>query len=118
MDDAEADFVIDAVLFLASYGHLFLALYDFDLSSGTWTHKHVSTPLQSFSLDAALTTDDDSQAAPSIAQRKELYNDYLAEARRWAEKLSSDAFTASETLPGELGDLQFFSLPSGAMLQH
>ena len=118
MDDSEADFVIEAVMFLASYGHLFLPLYGFDLCSGTWTHKHVSTPLQSFSLDAALSNDDIGQTALTVQQRKTLYDHYMTEAHRWVEKLQSKPSEALQILQGELGDLQFFSLPSGAVIQH
>lgn len=114
MDDAEADYVIDAVLFVARHGHLFLALYDFDLCSGTWTHKHAASTLQSFSLDAALSGDDDKPAALTVALRKQLYDHYMTEANRWVEKLGNNPPEPLETLEGELGDLQFFSLPANA----
>ena len=39
MDDLEADFILDAVEFVANHGHHFLSLYNFDLHSGAWTHK-------------------------------------------------------------------------------
>jgi len=94
MDDAEADYVIDAVLFIARHGHLFLALYDFDLCSGTWTHKQESSTLQTFSL------------------RKQLYDHYMTDANRWVEKLRNEAPAVLEKLEGELGDIQFFALPS------
>jgi hypothetical protein len=111
MDDAEADFVIEAVMFLASYGHLFLPLYNFDLSSGTWTHKNESAKLQSFSLDAALSEDEVAQPVLTLQQRMDLYAGYITAAHRWAEKLQGEPTAASETLQGELGDLQFFPLP-------
>lgn len=118
MDDAEADYVIDAVMFLARHGHLFLALYDFDLCSGTWTHKHVSTQLQRFSLNAALSNGNSDPAPLTLRQRIKLYDHYMAEAHRWVEKLQRESSGALEKLEGELGDLQFFSLPSGALHQH
>jgi selenocysteine lyase/cysteine desulfurase len=118
MDDAEADFVIEAVMFLASYGHLFLPLYNFDLSSGTWTHKADTAALQSFSLDAALSVEDAAQVGLSLQQRKNLYGKYMTEARCWVEKLQGEPLEASETLQGELGDLQFFPLPCGTVLKH
>jgi selenocysteine lyase/cysteine desulfurase len=58
MDDAEADYVIAAVHFVAQHGHRFLALYNFDLCTGTWSHKQDSGELRQFSLDAALTEDE------------------------------------------------------------
>jgi len=112
MDDAEADYVIDAVLFIARHGHLFLSLYDFDLCSGTWTHKHESTALQTFSLDAALRDDDNDPAVLTVALRKQLYDHYMTDANRWVEKLKNDAPASLETLEGDLGEIQFFALPT------
>lgn len=113
MDDAEADYVIDAVLFLARHGHLFLSLYDFDLCSGTWTHKHESAPLQTFSLDAALRDDDNEPAVLTLPLRKQLYDHYMTDAQRWVEKLRNEVPMSLETLHGDLGELQFFALPGG-----
>jgi selenocysteine lyase/cysteine desulfurase len=112
IDDAEADYVIDAVLFIARHGHLFLSLYDFDLCSGTWTHKHESLALQTFSLDAALRDDDNDPAVLTLPLRKQLYDHYMTDANRWVEKLKNDAPASLETLEGDLGELQFFALPS------
>lgn len=39
-DDDEVDHLIEAVLFLADHGHLFVSLYDFDWRTGAWTHAH------------------------------------------------------------------------------
>ena len=114
MDEAEANYVIDAVLFIARYGHLFLGLYDFDLCSGTWTHKQASGTLQTFSLDAALDNDDVDPTVLTVPLREQLYDHYMSEASRWAERLKNETAQALETLDGELGDLQFFSLPVNA----
>jgi hypothetical protein len=38
----------------------------------------------------------------------------MTEANRWAEKLKNNASQSLETLEGELGELQFFSLPVNA----
>jgi len=118
MDDAEADYVIDAVLFIASYGHLFLSVYDFDLCSGTWTHKHASAPIKAFSLDAAINIDNTDPAVLTLPLRKQLYDHYMTEAMRWVEKFGGDSAEPLETLDGELGELQFFSLPVNATHQH
>ena len=117
MDDLEADFVIDAVIFVANYGHLFLSLYDFDLYTGTWAHKHVATKLPTFSLDSALENSGDDLTALSLASREELYDHYLAEAKQWAERLGSHPSGPPEKMEGELGELQFFSLPHEATHQ-
>jgi len=54
MDDAEADYVIEAIDFLAREGHRFLRLYDFDVRSGAWSHKEDCCEEPDFSLRAAL----------------------------------------------------------------
>jgi selenocysteine lyase/cysteine desulfurase len=118
MDDAEANYVIDAVLFLARHGHRFLPLYDFDLSSGTWTHKQSSAPLKTFSLEAALTGDDADPPVLTVPLRIQLYDHYMTEAHRWVEKLQTESSEAPEVLDGELGELQFFSLPGHATRKH
>lgn len=111
MDDAEADYVIDAVLFIAHHGHLFLSLYNFDLCSGTWTHKQESSTLQTFSLDAALRGDDNAPAVLTVALRKQLYDHYMTDANRWVEKLRNEAPAVLEKLEGDLGEIQFFAMP-------
>jgi selenocysteine lyase/cysteine desulfurase len=115
MDDAEADYVIDAVLFIANYGDLFLDLYQFDLHSGTWTHKHTAVTLQKFSLDAALGDNDNDPAVLTVPMRKQLYDHYITEAHRWVEKLGNQPPVPLGSLEGELGKLQFFSLPVDAI---
>ena len=54
MDDAEVDFLIDAVAFLADHGLRFLPLYDFDIASGAWVHRDGRQEPLAFGLDAAL----------------------------------------------------------------
>jgi hypothetical protein len=114
MDDAEADYVIQAVHFVARQGHRFLGLYDFDLYTGTWNHRHVATQLPKFSLDAALRTPEGEPATLSVAVRKQLYNHYMTEAQRWVTRLQDGPAPALESLGGELAELQFFSLPDRA----
>ena len=118
MDDAEADYVIDSVNFVARHGHRFLSLYDFDLSTGTWSHKQDTTSLPEFSLDAALTEDVGEPAILSLALRKQLYDHYRTEAYRWAERLKQEPGEALASLDGELGELQFFALPENATQKH
>ncbi|MDJ0939862.1 MAG: aminotransferase class V-fold PLP-dependent enzyme [Woeseiaceae bacterium] len=112
MDDAEANYVIDAVHFIAEHGHRFLALYDFDLCTGTWNHRYASDALPQFSLDAALDNDEGEPAILSLPLRKQLYDHYMTEARRWVERLSREPAREHATLEGELEELQFFSLSS------
>ncbi|MGB5333416.1 MAG: aminotransferase class V-fold PLP-dependent enzyme [Woeseiaceae bacterium] len=110
MDDAEANYIIDAVQFLAREGRLFLNLYDFDLGTGTWKHKYSTSELPEFSLDEALIADEGEPAILSLALRRQLYKHYLTEAKRIADRLKEEPAAEYATLEGDFGDLQFFAL--------
>jgi len=113
MDDAEVDYVIDAVIFIARHGHAFLGLYDFDLCTGSWERRDSHIQLPKFSLDAALAAEAGEPAMLSLPVRKQLYDHYMTEAMRWVERLRSEPAPEETSLGGELEELQFFSLPAG-----
>jgi len=110
MDDAEADYIIDAIEFIASHGHLFLPLYQFDLQSGTWTHKQSEPLNERLSLADAVDACGCKPTARPAGQRQKLYESYLLEAREWADKLDVANPSGEVLLEGELGELQFFAL--------
>ena len=119
MDDSEADYVIDAVRFVARQGHLFAPEYRFDLASGTWTHRDDEGALPRFGLDAALHANDESTSSLGPAERRERYAHYLAEAERHAVERANalpPGGTPMIRLEGELGALQFFSLPEASFI--
>jgi len=110
MDDAEADYIIDAVEFIASHGHRFLPQYRFDLQSGSWTHEQSETLTETLSLTTAIEACGCEPTARPVAERQKLYARYLREARQWADKQSAVSPADEVHLEGELGELQFFSL--------
>ncbi len=118
MDDAEANYVIDAVHFLARQGHHFLSLYDFDLSTGTWKHKHAAGKLPQFSLDAALNIEEGEAATLSLALREQLYRHHMNEAQKIANQLAREPEAKLASLGGELGELQFFAMPEDERQPH
>ncbi len=118
MDDAEANYVIDAVHFLAREGHNFLNLYDFDLGTGGWSHKYVAGELQKFSLDAALSNEEGEPATLGLALREQLYRHYMTEAQKLADQLRKEPETELASLKGDLAELQFFSLPEDERQPH
>jgi selenocysteine lyase/cysteine desulfurase len=118
MDDAEANFVIDAVHFLAREGHNFLALYDFDLATGTWVHKYATGVLPEFSLDNALNNQEGEPATLSLALRKQLYRHYMTEAQKIADQLRNEPKAKLMSLSGDLGELQFFAMPEDERQPH
>ena len=118
MDDAEANYVIDAVHFIAEHGRRFLGLYSFDLCSGTWSHRQTAIELPKFSLDSALGNEAEEPANLSLPLRQQLYDHYMTEARRWAARLREEPVAETASLDGELGELQFFSLPDDGGARH
>ena len=111
MDDAEADYVIDAVEAVAEYGEHLLPLYRFDLESGSWEHRVGDATDLPFSLRAAMDAAPRAEPLPE-EQRRELYRSYLREARQTAEELAEETSSSSLDLDGELGELQYFSCPA------
>lgn len=114
MDDLEANYVIDAVRFIARHGHRFTSLYRFDLATGTWTHRDAVDDLPKFSLDAALKANPGEPATLSVALRKQLYDHYLIEAERVARHLANGGEHTSSLPSSALEDLRFFTLPDDA----
>ncbi len=110
MDDIEADYIIDAVDFLARRGWIFVSEYELELDSGTWTHRSGKELVENFSLDAALSLGPLRHDPLPEEKRAKLYQQFLEEAEVMAKSLEPKAPSSPKKLPGELGELQFFSL--------
>ncbi len=95
MDDVDADFVIDAVQFVAAAGYRFLALYAFDPLTGQWRHRDERGGGSAWSLAGALDAREASPSALPAAERARRFDDYLAEARRIAAELGEPASGAA-----------------------
>jgi len=108
MDDAEADFVADAVLFVAEHGARFLPLYTFDVESGAWCHLEGRTEPLGYGLATALQATPSEPAPLSVEDRQQVYRDTLQEAHELAESLEMPALGAR--IDGQYADLQFFAL--------
>jgi selenocysteine lyase/cysteine desulfurase len=117
MDDLEADFILNAVEFVASHGYCFLPLYTFDFHSGAWLHKKDCVGLEAFSLDAALDCCGYQSRSLSKEERKMLYSAYLGEAGSLANELSSQQAREHEQEDSELESLKFFSVPESSVCQ-
>jgi len=111
MDDAEADFLIDAVDFVARRGFDFLPDYTFDAHRAAWTHRAGEGGLESFSLAEALGCGCPQGLHLAEEERRVLYAQHLEEARRVADEGVARPATLA-TLEGEAGELQFFELPA------
>jgi selenocysteine lyase/cysteine desulfurase len=112
MDDAEADYLIDAVDFVGGHGRHFLPLYRFDLKSGTWAHVHDPMAYEDLSLRDAFHAGEEPVCRPlPVSVRKRLYRDYLNEAGAKVEELRKSAPKGEGALPPDLAELRFFALP-------
>jgi len=110
MDDAEADYLVDAVEFIAEHGHRFISLYRFELDSGTWTHAKSRAQYEHLSLEAALSAVRVEPTARPEAERAQLYKQFLDDARLRAKALAPASADNDSRLDGELGELQVFAL--------
>jgi selenocysteine lyase/cysteine desulfurase len=107
MDDVEANYVIEAVRFVATFGHRFLQLYDFDIGTGAWSHKQDYTRFDTLSIEAAMAAKRPRRTAVPAGRRTRLYRSYLTEAHRHAQALA-DTSDSDRLIEGMESDLQFF----------
>lgn len=113
MDDAEADFVIEAVRFVANHGAAFLPLYQFNLRSGTWAHRDGEHTPAGFSLSAALdAAASGAQGALPAGERRDRYAAYLEAARQLATRLAREP-RAMGSLVAELEPFRYFAVADG-----
>ena len=110
MDDAEAEFVIAAVEFVARHGHRFLPLYAFDAATGMWSHRTYAERHEPFSIETALECSGCEQAPMPLATRQALYASSLSEAEAWASTLGEPPVEPGTKLAVEFGELQFFNV--------
>lgn len=88
MDDADADYLIEAIAFVAQHGHRFLPLYEFDAHSGAWTHRGYHEARPHLSLEAAIEAQELGVTALPREARVRAYASYLQQARKLAEVLA------------------------------
>jgi hypothetical protein len=111
MDDVEVDYILDAIEFVAENGSYLLDLYDFDVCSGTWTHKQDDVELPSLSISAAVEQSSDPVPVLDAGERQQLYQSFLAEARRLADEAVREDSISEVELSGDAEKLRFFELP-------
>jgi selenocysteine lyase/cysteine desulfurase len=86
-DDAEVEYLLSCVEFVAEHGHSFVNQYHFDAKSGGWQHKEWQQQAASFSLRDALQTEVPRPRALSAGKRQEAYLAYLDQAEKLARRL-------------------------------
>ncbi len=110
MDDEEAEYITEAVSFLAEEGWRFLHLYTFDLKAACWKHKDEEDRCEVFSLDQALVSKGATCQAMEPHVRQALYESWLREARAVAAELEPLGEPECHTEEPELEKLKFFRM--------
>lgn len=108
MDQDEVNFIIDVVDFVASYGHQFMADYNFDLKSGLWSHKDALAIKDNF-LEGLYDGKDEVVRATN-AERLSFYQESLRQAHEIAYSRSRQTRIEACELAEELEGLRFFTL--------
>ena len=116
MDDAEADYLIGAVAFLAEHGERLMGYYSFDVHGGAWApNAHTpyggTPPLPRFSMAEALRARPPRRSSIPAAHRRRRYAAALAEAARLAAAAPA---THPVFLDADVDDRRFFALASAA----
>ena len=86
-----------------------MADYEFDLQSGTWTHKTHQATFDSLDLSEAMDSTPCEISAIPARERRETYRSYLEQAKKLAARFARMQRN-EHNLAGDIGDLQFFSL--------
>ncbi|HLA64867.1 MAG TPA: aminotransferase class V-fold PLP-dependent enzyme, partial [Rhodothermales bacterium] len=115
MDDAEADYLIEAVAFVAAHGRRFLPFYRFDVASGAWTHRDGAAATRAFSLPAALAAAPFAATARPEDERAAHYRRALDEAQALADGLEEP--DCSGVIDAACADLQYFPVLETAVTQ-
>ena len=108
LSDAEADYIVEAVRFVAAHGARLLGLYDFDVRTGAWAHRGAQDTAPELSLAQALAAAPARRPAGDEAGRARQFQAALDHAHAIAAGLPDTP--ASGTLPDGLADVQFFAL--------
>jgi len=87
-DEAEVEYLLSCVEFVAEHGHRFVHLYRFDAKSGGWRHKRWQQRGVRFSLGDALQADRIEPQTLTESARKSLYQTYLTQAVELARQVA------------------------------
>lgn len=92
MSEAEIDFIIDAILFIAKYGYLFLSQYHIDLNTGAWNHNYLieyNDIVDHFGIRESLKYKDKDIFNKEIKDKNIEYIKYIKEANTIATNLKN-----------------------------
>lgn len=107
------EFIIEALLFIADHGYLFLQDYSVDCKSGNWSHKGKSELmtdeyLAGFDIDAVVEAKGYEPKRYDKESREQAYETYMNIAWRLKEKHQVSDTTYKLYKEDEMGDLAWF----------
>lgn len=105
LDEAEVDYLIEALKFVIEHGAKFLPLYEFDIKTGEWTREGY-TRKAPIDLDIDKVIAAHKEIPEPLADASALYRRALEEAMELAARLSAE-FPLTEFEP-ELASLMYF----------
>ncbi|MDF2949425.1 MAG: aminotransferase class V-fold PLP-dependent enzyme [Sedimentibacter sp.] len=106
MNEAEVEYIIRVIEFIAEFGYLFLYDYVVDLKSGKWVHKNKNKSIkcvEDFGIEESLKYIEDKNTdskLESISYNEE-YKNYLSDARKYAEQIKKKNDFILKTLNNE-----------------
>ena len=86
MDEADVDYIIQAIEFIAEQGEKFLPWYNFCLKQACWKHIDEKEDCPKLKLDDAFNEDIMGSSPVPSGLRKQLYSQFIADAYQWAQK--------------------------------
>jgi selenocysteine lyase/cysteine desulfurase len=102
-DDNDLEFLLDAIEFIASYGHLFLTLYSFDINTGEWRHKNFNVEHEVFSINNEFD-----KKSIDLSQVKAVRQSYFQEAQQLVDQLKKEPQQAYQKNSKEIEAIKFF----------
>ncbi|MBN2408764.1 MAG: aminotransferase class V-fold PLP-dependent enzyme, partial [Candidatus Aminicenantes bacterium] len=105
---SDIDFLARAIAFTARHGHLFLRLYNFDLTTGEWRYRGFTEAGPDLSLDADFRT-----ASVHPGRLRSLRASYFREARRLALELERAGEMPFQQDDANLESLKYFYYAHG-----
>jgi selenocysteine lyase/cysteine desulfurase len=119
IDETVADYIIEAVKFVAREGDRFLTDYRFDPPTGLWRHRETQVELPLSLADVRYGGPDRAMTYPSRSARADVsvLADHLRDAERLASTRSRPSEDAAPTgLRADVEALRWFDLPPGCLV--
>jgi selenocysteine lyase/cysteine desulfurase len=114
LDEQVADYIIDAVTFVARHGARFLTDYRFDADTGLWHHRNgpIEPPLRLSDVSYDTTTGRMTYPCHEVQADVSVLKQHLDDAQRLAAERDEPAADAPTGLRGDFEALRWFDLPA------